>query len=174
MCFPASPFQVDTWWLHCKDRQRAFDLKATAASCYLRRGNCVPPAVDHNLRWFTKGEPTKEEPSWIKSQVLWGWASSSSCLFHWKPVFSRPHNPAPATTQEVKRDWNEPRHPTHCTEMAAQCRTYVEDPRMSWNPFQNPRLSCQIHNAIFRQNSVNCIKTDLTEKQCELNYPLLA
>ena len=30
MRFPVSPFQVDTW--HCKERLRAFDLKATAAS----------------------------------------------------------------------------------------------------------------------------------------------
>ena len=68
MRFPVSPFQVDTW--HCKERLRAFDLKATAAS-YLRQdqANCAPPAVDHNLRWLTKGEPTKEEQNCIESQA---------------------------------------------------------------------------------------------------------
>ena len=110
--FPVSPFQVDTW-LHCKHRRRAFDLKATKrcllmllleTSCL--RGNCAPPDVDHNLGCFTKGEPpTKEGQNCIESQLHCA-GEFSLCLFHSKPVFSRPaHNQAGAApTQEVKRD----------------------------------------------------------------------
>ena len=115
---------------------------------YLRRqdlANCAPPAVHHNLgSCFTKGDQlTKEEQSCIESQALWEARFQRSCcwlLFNSKPVFSAgPHNPAQPPLRKSKGDWNELRHPTHCTLMAAHIS------EMSRNPFQHHQLSWKLN-----------------------------